>query len=228
MLIDYKRQGVHCNVFHFLLTYNLFYAFIVQNIHLICLVIFDYRLTNATPTISSFMRVLLKHTKSFVLSAVFVTGNAPNSYLFAFHTYTYLYFDCISDATITQRAEALCQGEQRCQLTYDSLSLWDTCQGTYKYSEVMHACENQDRHILLWRWNDTHSCVPIVMKWLLQLDALLLYSLMGNRSGKRRLINRTNDDFKTALLWNWPPNSFWNSIWKPLGCHWAVCTFFVL
>ena len=51
--------------------------------------------------------------------------------------------DCTANANVTQRAKELCQGRQRCLLTFDDLHLWDTCYGTYKYFEVNYTCVNQ-------------------------------------------------------------------------------------
>ena len=66
--------------------------------------------------------------------------------------------DCPLDTTITPTAKALCQGRQRCQLTYKGLDLRDTCPNTYKYFEVTHTCIKQGRKI---RVNELEEFHPI-------------------------------------------------------------------
>ena len=47
--------------------------------------------------------------------------------------------------SVTEWAEALCQGQRTCRLTYTGLDLWDTCHNNYKYFEVRYSCIGQGK-----------------------------------------------------------------------------------
>ena len=66
--------------------------------------------------------------------------------------------DCPAIAVVTERAEGFCQGQQTCQLTYDGLELWDTCDGTYKYFEVNYTCVDQGKDVYGDNWTASVWC----------------------------------------------------------------------